>query len=174
MSMHGTNMFRLGQKGTTTELPKFYGAKHFFVDLDYPTNSNDLTLQSALLVEAVWVQNKSGGALSKSTVVAWASGGVGTQAGAVTSGVASAAGVVDPYLTATVAADEGFWLIVGGPVLFLASAAISANAILVPTADGKVVTQTVDAAGVNARCGRLITAATADGQYRRGIADFRI
>lgn len=168
-------MFRLGQKGSTAELPKYYGSKHYFVDLDYSTAvNNDLTLQSGLLIEAIWVQNKSGGALSKSTVVTWASGGVGTQAGAVTAGVASGAGVVDPYLTTTVAADEGFWLIVSGPVLFLASAAISANAIIVPTADGKVVTQTVDAAGVNARCGRLVAAASGDGQYRRGIADFRI
>lgn len=173
MSCNGVAMFPLGQKGSTTEIPSSVGLEVCFKNVDY-TQLGIQDLLSGNELHAVLVKNRSGGALSKGTAVTWASGHAGTGAGAVTAGVAVAAGVVDPFLTTTVADGELFWLIRRGRVPVLSSAAINANAIIVPTADGKFVTQTVDAAGVNARCGRQITAATDANQHRLAYVDFSL
>ncbi len=171
MSCNGVAMFPLGQKGSTTEIPLSVGMKQCFKNVNY-SQQGVQDLVSGGEVEAILVKNRSGGALSRSTAVTWASGFAGTGAGVVTAGVAPAAGVVDPYLTTTVANGELFWLIRKGIVPVRSSAAITANAIIVPTSDGEFVAQTVDAAGVNAKCGRMVEAAAGADEFKLAFVDF--
>lgn len=85
---------------------------------DYSTTP--FQFYSAEPVEAIWVQNKSGGTLAKGIRVGWNNGadtlGPGRSVGAAVGDETRAAGVVSPWIKdTTVAANKGFWLIVKGP-----------------------------------------------------------
>jgi hypothetical protein len=78
-------------------------------------------------------------------------------------------GIVDPDLTGNLAVDDTFLLYRRGPMPIIASAAIVVGPL--KTANGgKFVAATTEDAPT--RCGRLLVAASADGDARRAFMDF--
>lgn len=166
-------LFELGQKGgASTTDPLLEGGVREFQDMDYSIQPLNRTLRSSKVIRARWVKNSSGGALSKSTIVKWASGYVKRRVGVVTGSTEVGCGVVDPFLTTTVADGEYFWLIEAGQVPGLSAGSVTANVQVIPTTGGKFTTITADNAGTLAMCGRLVTAATGADQYRDVEFDF--
>jgi len=168
MASPATPPYPLGQN-MGTSLPAFLvGHSASFADLDYTATGVKPTL-SSMMIEAVLVKSVSATALVPGTIVKWSV--PGTVIAAVTGASESPAGVVDPYLTASVAQNEYFWLIKRGPCNVLSSDAISANAAVRSAASGKAVT--TDYTDVEASVGRQITEATAADQLRRTYVDCR-
>ena len=134
-------------------------------------------LLSACPIQVRIVRNNSGGTLSKSTVVKWKAGFHGTQVDVVAGATEIGCGIVDPFLTTTVANGDTFLLFQAGPALVLASAAITAGVAVMTAASGKVVTRTAlstpaTVVQLAATVGYMLEAATADGEYKRAFLQF--
>lgn len=166
-------LLELGQKGgASTTDANLEGSVREFPDMDYSLPQHQRIVRSSKMIRARFVRNASGGNLSASTIATWASGFVKLRTGVVTASAGVGAGVVDPFLTTTVAANEYFWLIEAGPIPVLSAGAVVANAQVIPTTGGKYTTITADNAGTLACCGRSVVAATAADQLREVEVDF--
>ena len=167
--MNPTNSnYGLGYKGPTNSPSKEKGTEAAFQDLDYLATGVKSQL-SNMMVNAVWVRQTGATAIAPGSCVKWSV--PGSEIAAVAGSNEAACGVVDPYLTSSVAQNEYCWVIYKGPARVIASAAISANAAIKTAASGKVAT--TDYTDVEASVGRLITAAGADGDVRRALIDCR-
>ncbi len=167
------NFYPLGYK-TPAELALNLGSKHVFKDTARNPTGGVRVPQSNIDIVAILVQNNSGGVLAPGAVVTWDTADVGRKVGIVTGAGGIGAGIVDPFLTSSVANGEYFYLIVKGRVQATAGAAISTGAIVIPAATGRLITQTLDVAGINARCGRACEAAGAAGDVRYFLVDFQV
>lgn len=168
-----STLFMLGEKGSAaTTDPILEGSVREFPDMDYSLTPPNRNIRSSKMIRARWVRNSSGGALSRNTIVTWASGFAKRRVGIVTGSAGIGCGVVDPFLTTTVLDGEYFWLIEAGQVPGLSAGSVSANAQVIPTTGGRFTTITADNAGTLALCGRLITAATGADQVRDVEWDF--
>lgn len=152
------------------------GSTGFVQDISGSGNAPRI-LQSACPVQVRIVRNNSGGTLSKSTVVKWKAGYHGTQVDVVAGATEIGCGIVDPFLSGTVANGDTFLLFQAGPALVLASAAITAGVAIMTAASGKVVTRTTlstpaTVVQLAATVGYMIEAATADGEYKRAFLQF--
>ncbi len=155
-----TNFYKLGETAVAGELDTLLGMQVEFDDCNYSANVATRKLNSGRRIKAVWVKNDSGGALNPGECLTWKSGSAGTHIGGVTGSAGTGVGAVDPYVT-SVANGANFWMLIEGPGRARSGNSISANAILIPTSTGEVVTVTNDAAGSLSACGRAITAAGA-------------
>lgn len=172
--MSKLNVFPLGQKGAVGEYDNVLGQKQSFTSQP-ATRTNGVFLQSdGIAIETILVRNASGGNLTPGRVVNWASGLVGTGAGAACAAGDVGAGMVDPFLTGVVANGEVFHLIREGRLQGMSGAAIAANAQVVPDTGGKLITMPATVAGVAARCGRAWEAAGAADQVRYFVLDFEV
>lgn len=140
---------------------------------DRTVSGSNIYLNSGMLVEVMIV--KSTGALTspagKGVVFDHATQGQTISGFSVDGG--NSDGIVDPDLTGNLAAGDTFLLFRKGPMQIIASAAISAGAGVKAEDDGKFQTDG-GSASQPVRRGRLMVAATADGQSRRAMMDFTI
>lgn len=166
--MYPTSNYPLGKKPSGVPA-KDLGTQAAFQDIDYASTSEVKARLSNIMVCATLVKQTGATAIAPGSVVKWAI--PGTTVAAVAGDEEVGCGVVDPYLSSSVAQNEHCWIITKGPVDVIASAAISAGAGLSTAASGKV--KTDDYAVPAASIGRIIDAATADGQVRRALVDFR-
>lgn len=81
-------------------------------------------------------------------------------------------GIVDPNLSGNLSSGDTFLLFRKGPMNIIASGAISAGAGFKPDNSGKFQAATTEAQPT--RRGRLMVAATTDGDIRRALCDFTI
>lgn len=153
-----TIMYELGQTAVNEELDQLLGTEVEFPHVNYSLAPQNRVLLSSRRIKAVWMKNTSGGVLNPNEVLTPRSGFAGTEIGGVTGSAGTGIGAVDPFVS-SVPANNYFWMIVDGPGRARSGAAISANAILIPTSTGEVVTVTNDAAGSLSACGRAVTAA---------------
>ena len=151
MSADAVALFDLGHKLDSTYAGRLVGQTAMFADLDRDTDPEQ-TL-SGMMVEARLVRNSGAGALAPGSVVKFSSPGTTV----VAAGAADIpAGVVDPWLNASVAQNETFWMIFEGPAKIISSAAFSANDPLITAASGKAATGAVD----HTKVGKAIEAAS--------------
>jgi len=153
-------MYRLNETADAGELESLLGQVQEFDDVDLSVSGNAQTLRSGRRVIARWVKNSSGTTLNPGEVCTWSSGFAGIRVGGVTGSAGTGVGAVSPFVS-SVADGKHFWLIQEGPGTARSGASLSANAIIIPTSTGEVVTVTNDAAGSLSACGRAITAAGA-------------
>lgn len=115
----------LGVTGTDqgTHIP---GTQRWFVDVNPRTGA----VNSNAPVKCIAMRNTSGGTLAAGTVVkAAATDLLGSVDGNATVD-SPVIGVVDEYLTAAVAANDIFWLVVSGPTTATSSGAITQGAFV--------------------------------------------
>lgn len=117
------------------------GSEYKLADLDYASTEAVKPRLTGALVGVRLVKNDSGGVLSPRTCVAYKAGYYGLRIGAVSGAGEVANGVVDPYLTGTVASGDHFLLFQTGPCKIINGAAtqLVTNEPLVTAADGEVV-----------------------------------
>lgn len=168
MTSPATPPYPLGQAMGSTFPSHMAGHQASFSDLDYDAVGVPSTL-SAQMVEAVIVKQTGATAIAPGSIVKWSV--PGKEIAAVAGANEVACGVVDPYLTASVAQNEYCWVIQRGPCKVLSSAAIAAAAPIRTAASGKAVT--TDYTNPEASVGVQVTAATAGDQLKRAIIDCR-
>ena len=135
MTQNRQNYKRLGETAVSGELEHLLGQKAIFNDLDYSSTSQIKPDLSQIEIEAVWVKNRSGGALLPRAIVKWHTSYPGTGIVDETTTNDVAAGVVDPYLPAAgVANNDHFWLIRKGPAKIDSDGAAITTGDLVQTA----------------------------------------
>lgn len=167
-----SNFYTLGQKTSDVQAQVLGKIGHFqSLDLD-DTGDSVRGVPTGVPLEAVWVQLTGATPLVKGTIAKWTSGFAGTKVSGVTGSTEVGAGMVDPWLTTTVAQNECFWLIRKGRVKGTSGASYSANVQLIPDSAGKFIVMTSDVAGVAARCGRSIEAATGADESKLIYLDF--
>jgi hypothetical protein len=169
-----TNFYVLGQK-TSDVQTNLLGTRAVFPAVD-PTDTGDAirSVPNGIPIEAVWVQLTGASSVAPGLIVKWTSGSAGTKVSGITGSAEVGAGMVDPYLTASVAQNECFWLIRRGYVQGVSGASYSANVELIPNNAGKLIAMTADVAGVAARCGRAVEAAGAGDLEKYVILDFQV
>jgi hypothetical protein len=158
---------------TWTSIPEgSLGLTKDFPDIDWDSSESIKPQHTNMRVTCRLVQNDSGGTLAGKLHVKYKSTNWGTEIGAVCGAGEPSDGVVDEYLTTTVADQSYFWLVVKGPTLMTNSTAtaIAQGDPLVTAADGKVVEMLtdIDLAKYTGICGRAMAAvaATADVTFR--------
>ena len=135
MTQNRQNYKRLGETAVSGELEHLLGQKAVFSDLNYASTSQIKPELSQIEIEAVWVKNRSGGALLPRAIVKWHASYPGTGSDVVTTTNDVAAGVVDPYLPAAgVPNNDHFWLIRRGPAKIDSDGAAISAGVLVQTA----------------------------------------
>ena len=166
----------VGRTDIIANVTSLLGSTGIVQDL-FGTGNAPRTILSACPIQVRIVRNNSGGTLSKSTVVKWKAGYHGTQVDVVAGATEIGCGIVDPFLSTTVANGDTFLLFEAGPALVLASAAITAGTAIMTAAAGKVVTRTTlstpaTVVQLAATVGYMLEAATADGEYKRAFLQF--
>ncbi|MAT51123.1 MAG: hypothetical protein CMK32_08065 [Porticoccaceae bacterium] len=133
------NPFERGTTRSATDRPHLLGQRCYFDNVVANTGNGPTKVTDGREVEAIVVKNDSGGTLAAKKAVTWKAGYTGTRVGGVTSGASQrVAGIVDPFLTSTVADGEQFLLIVKGPTTVLANdGSITAGTGLVSQAAGR-------------------------------------
>lgn len=157
----------LGYKGPTTSPSWEKGTEAAFADLEY--GAQNPKAHSNMMVQAVWVRQTGATPIAPGSFVKWSI--PGTEIAAVAGANEVPCGVVDPYLTSSVAQNEYCWVIFRGPCDVLASTTIAVNAPITTAASGKAVTG--DYTTEQAAAGRMIEEATAADQLRRALLDCR-
>jgi hypothetical protein len=174
MSAHFA-LYPVGQKSPVGEPTQYLGKKVDFPDHDYwNPRVEQRSLLTSSRIQAIRVINNGAGTLAAGSVVKWKAGQEGWGVDVVTSALDVGAGVIDPYISSAVAVGEHVWLFVYGPARCTSGAAITAGAIIIPGASGRVITQTGDVNGVNARCGRAETTVAGAALTVSCFLDFRI
>lgn len=126
---------RLGAKNIVRD-DAYLGAVRVFMDKDQSLPDSVAPL-SARGVKAMYVKNGSGGALTKGLGVVMKSGAL-NQVGGLHSANGRCDGIIDPYLTGTVADGDYFWLIIEGPIdVEVGSGGLTANSVVQTIASGK-------------------------------------
>lgn len=166
--MFPTSNHPLGKKLTSVP-SKDLGTQACFQDIDYASTAEVKAQLSNMMVQAVLVKQTGATAIAPGAVVKWSV--PGTEVAAVAGDEEVGCGVVDPYLSSSVAQNEYCWIITKGPVDVITAAGITAGAALSTAAAGKV--KLNDYAVPGANIGRLIDASSTDGDVRRAIVDFR-
>jgi hypothetical protein len=175
--------YGLGKTAVSGETTHLLGHRAFFADVDVAASGAKPVL-TALVIEALWVKNNSGGALLPAEIASWDAGAnstVGKNAGAKAGAITGAAGVVDPYLPAAGVANlDHFWLITKGPttVIHAGNDTIVRGNGLVTGAAGRVDLYEAGAADPDdavARFGRAIDTPANNnaGTKFRALVDFR-
>ena len=164
MTSPATPPYPLGQAMGTTCPAFLKGHQSSHADLDYEATGVRKTL-SAQMIDAVIVKQTGASAIAPGSLVKWSV--PGTEIAAVAGANEVPCGVVDPYLTASVAQNEYCWVIQSGPCNVLSSAAIAANAPITTAASGKSVTSSYTTE--QAVAGRQIDEATDADQLRRTL-----
>ncbi len=182
MSEQAVIMNRMGKSVASGELDHLLGTVRTFRDIDYSATGVPAN-RSGRLVTAIWVKNRSGSTLTKRQCLKWKTGYVKTGVD-VAGDAAAACGVVDPFLTATVADGDYFWMIVEGPCELISDggSTLADTDIVVTAASGKVNKQTAAPADataamlqVNSVVGRPTEAVTnVDGTTFKAIVKFPI
>ena len=139
--------------------------------LDRSRSGNNEYILSGLLVEVRVVKADAAMTAPAGKCITCTTASLGQIATAITGSGEIADGICDPDLSGDLAIGDTFLLFVKGPMNVIASAAISANARLKTAAAGKVVTATEMAPTSR---GRIMVAASADGDIRRAMMDFTI
>lgn len=174
MSALGSNFYVLGEK-TTDVQTHLLGMKGVFKDRDVAdTGSSVRGVNTGIEIEAIWVQSSGATALSGGTVVKWDTAYVGQKVSGVAGSAEVGAGLVDPFLTTTVAQNECFWMLRRGRVKATSGASYSTGAQLIPDTGGKLITMTADVAGLQARCARACEAAGAADQSKYVYLNFQM
>jgi len=176
--------FGRGQIGAAGAYDHLVGMVKQFRDLNYASTERVTPQNSGGYVTCKLMKNGSGGTLAKSVIVGCATGYEGTRAGAKTSAGDIGAGVVDEFLSTTVAANETFWMVIKGRTKLITdgSGALAQGDQLVTAGSsvGKVKKQTAAPADataamvqVNSRVGTCHeTVAGTDGLYFAATVDF--
>jgi hypothetical protein len=182
MSEKAVIMYPMGKSVASGELDHLLGTIREFRDFDYSATGVPAN-RSGALVRAVWVKNRNGGTLTKRQVVKWKTGYVKTGVEAAGDGDVGC-GVVDPFLSTTVADGAYFWMIVEGPCELISDGAstLADTDIVVTAGAGKVNKQTAAPANetavmvqVNSVVGRPTEAVTnVDGTTFKAIVRFPI
>lgn len=169
--------YALGKtSGSTTELPHLAGYRALFTD-DDPTTGPDGAATTAMTVEAIWVRNESGGALNPGAPVTWDTSnlGPGLSIGGNAADDAKTVGVVDPYVSGTVADDYYFWLIVKGPtkVRYDGSSSLTVGTEIKSAGSGNVSLYTFATDDADSKFGVTIEAKTSGtaGDLFRAVID---
>lgn len=174
------NFYGLGSTAPSDENVHLRGYRAFFPDVNHNSTNAIKPVLTGLTIEAIWVQNNSGGALLPGEIASWDNTSPGEKVDAKAGAAERAAGVVDPYLPAAGVADgRHFWLIRSGPakVIHAGNDTIGANSELVTAASGRV--DLFDATGTAAsepasRFGRSMeNPADVAGTLFRALVDFR-
>lgn len=170
------NVMPLGTKGTSGEYAGSLGSKHCFKDWSSTVTGGVRVPPTGVPIEAILVQNNSGGAVTPGTIVLWDTANVGTKTGTITGAAGIGAGLVDPFIPAgtTVANGELFWLIRKGRVKGTSGASYSTGVQLIPNSAGKFIVMTADVAGLQARCARACEAATGADESKYVYLDFQV
>lgn len=135
---------RLGVKNIVKD-DAYLGAVRVFMDKNH-ADPDSVAPLSARGIKAIYVKNGSGGALTKGLGVVMKSGAL-NQVGGLHSANGRCDGIIDPFLTGTVADGDYFWLIVEGPIdVEVGSGDLAVNAVVQTLASGKFGTGT---AGTN-------------------------
>lgn len=131
--------YDLGTTAVDGELDHLLGYEAKFTDF-LKSATGVKTQRSGMTVKALWVKNGIAGTVAPKMCVTWTAGSAGTVIGALAGASEKIAGVVDPYVSGTVAQNAHFWLIVDGPceVVTDGSETISAGSPLVVGGSGKV------------------------------------
>lgn len=130
----GIAQARLGAKNILKD-DAYLGAERSFMDKDHSVPDSVAPLSSRV-IRARYVKNGSGGALDPGKGVVIKSGAP-NQIGGYHSANGRCDGVIDPFLTGSVADGDYFWLIVEGPVdVEIGSGNIAANAVVQTIASG--------------------------------------
>lgn len=126
---------RLGAKNIYRQ-DEYLGAMRNFQDRDH-ADGQSVTASTARTIKAMYVKNGSGGALTKGLGVVMKSGAP-NQVGGLHSANGRCDGIIDPFLTGTVADGDYFWLIVEGPVdVEVGTGGLTANSVVQTIASGK-------------------------------------
>lgn len=182
MSEKAIQMYGLGKSVASGELDHLLGTIREFRDFDY-SSTGVPTARSGAIVRAMWVKNRNGGTLTKRQVVKWKTGYVKTGV-EVAGDDAIGCGVVDPFLSTTVADGAYFWMIFEGPCELISDggSTLADTDVVVTAASGKVNKQTAAPANttaamvqVNSVVGRPTEAVTnVDGTTFKAIVRFPI
>lgn len=145
--------------------PQVLGQQLEFMDWDY-TNPEAPVLKGQARVQAVYVKNDSGGTLAPGAGVKFKATGIGTLIGGVSGANEICDGIVDPWLTSSVANGDFFYIIVEGPIPVLTGVGgLTAGAVLQTAVNGTFIAGT---AGTNpiGHCGKAADAAAAGAKCR--------
>lgn len=165
---------RLGYKESALNQAAKLGDEFDTIYQEYDSATDMFIEQGASRVRVQWVQNTSGGALVPGQLVKRDTSGSMEHDVTGCGAAEIPCGIVDPTLQSNVADDEKFLMVTHGITDVLCSAAISKGAALGTAASGKAVTNALDTvAKLTYAFGVLIEQATADGQLRKALVDFR-
>lgn len=152
--------YKLGEKTDADWGSKHLGAQCSFPDLEYASTNTTQPTLSGTMLSARLVQHTGAVAVAPGSYVKYAVPGLTTAS--ITAAGDAPAGVVDPYLTSSVAQNEYYWLVYHGPVDALAGAALALNATVIPDATGR------GAAGTESvHYARMMEASAAAGEMKR-------
>lgn len=158
MTMPAVSKYPLGEKPASVPALEL-GTRASFADLNYAAATMTKPTLSGGMIEAVLVKHLGATALVPAT---WAKWSVPFKSTSALAGASDApAGLVDPFLTANVAQNEYFWLIISGPSKILSSGTLAANAVVISQAAGQAAAGSEDV-----HYGRMLEAADA-GQTKR-------
>lgn len=180
MSEKAVIMYGMGKSVASGELDHLLGTLREFRDIDYSA-TGVAAVRSGAIVRAMWVKNLSGSTLTKRQCLKWKTAYVKTGVD-VAGDNDTPCGVVDPFLSTTVAANAYFWMIVEGPCELISDggSTLADTDIVVCAASGKVNKQTAAPADttaamiqVNSRVGRPTESVTnVDGTTFKAIVKF--
>lgn len=161
----------LGNKSSTAP-SSLVGTEAIFTDLEYDAaDKANMEQLSNNFVHAIWIKQTGVTAIAPGSIVKW--GVPGESVAAVAGSGEVGCGIVDPYLSSSVAQNEYFWMIFRGPVKVLSSTSISANAPVGTAASGQSVTSNYSSPALQTVFGRQIDAATGSAQLRRTLVNFQ-
>jgi hypothetical protein len=158
----------LGQKMKGGLEDRKLGLESWFQDCDYTAPGTKIQL-SAQRVKCVLARMSGTTPIAPGANIAWDKARSTFDVVAGAGEVAN--GQVDPYLNANIAQDEVCWIVIEGPTLVTASAAISAGASIKTAADGKAVTNDYSS-NPHTAYGMMIEAATQANQKKRAYVNF--
>lgn len=135
-----THPYGLEYVATNGELEHLLGYRGYFQDVASGSGTGAVTENSGQVIEAIWVKNTRGSALSPGYGLIWnTSEDIGKDV-TIAGNNAMWAGVVSHRIVGTVADDENFWMIVKGPskVVHDGNDTVVKGSLLVAATGGKV------------------------------------
>jgi hypothetical protein len=152
--------YGLGEKTDADWGSKHLGAQCSFPDLDYSSTLTTLPTLSGAMLTAKLVKLTGATAVAPGSFVKYTTPGL--TIASITGTGDEPAGVVDPYLTSSVAQNEYCWIIFNGPCDALAGEAAALNVPIKPDNTGRFVAGTEAA-----NYGRMMEVASAAAEMKR-------
>jgi hypothetical protein len=166
---------RLGVKESSTQQPGRLGDEFDLLVGEQDDATDMFITTNGGRVRVKWLRNTGATPIPPGAQVKRDTAGNMSHDVVIGTAAAPACAIADPYLKTSIAQGEKFLGIIEGEVDVLVSAAIAKGATIGTAANGKVATNALGAFADSLHaCGVMIEAATADGQLRKAVVDFRV